>query len=350
VKENLAAQERARASFEQRQQVKLVSYEHALANRFTIDWNSYQPPQPDFLGTRIIEDLPLSELVPYIDWSPFFSSWQLIGKYPRIFDDAVVGEEAKKLFDDAQAELKLMLDNPTLKAKAVYGFWPANSDGDDVILWTDESRTQELMRFPMLRQQWERVGQKDFRSLADYVAPVAGSGQSPADHIGAFAVTAGHGCDELAKSIEAEGDDYRAIMIKALADRCAEAFAEYLHAKARTEWSFGTDEDLSSDELIAEKYRGIRPAFGYPACPDHLPKGELWTLLDAEAATGMSLTESFAMWPAASVSGLYFSLPEARYFAVDRLTKDQVESYAARRGITTKVAERWLAPNLGYNT
>ena len=349
VKENLAAQERSRASFEQRQQVKLTPYADALANRFTIDWDSYQPPKPDFLGTRIIENLPLAELVPFIDWSPFFSSWQLIGKYPRIFDDAVVGEEARKLFDDAQAELKLMLKNTTLKASAVYGFWPANSDGDDVVLWTDESRTEELMRFPMLRQQWERVGQKDFRSLADYVAPKAENGEPKADYIGAFAVTAGHGCDELAKSIEAAGDDYRAIMIKALADRCAEAFAEYLHAKARTEWSFGKGEGLSSDELIAEKYQGIRPAFGYPACPDHLPKGELWTLLDAEAATGMSLTESFAMWPAASVSGLYFSLPEARYFAVDRVTQDQVVSYAARRGITVKVAERWLAPNLGYN-
>lgn len=348
VAKNLEAQEKARAAFGQRQQVKLVPYADALANRFTTDWDDYEPPKPEFLGTRIIEDLPLEELVPYIDWSPFFSSWQLIGKYPRIFEDAVVGEEAKKLFEDAQTELKFLLDNKHLTAKAVYGFWPANSDGDDVVLWTDESRTKELMRFPMLRQQWERVGQKDFRSLADYVGPKDSSGGGRNDYIGAFAVTAGHGCDELAKKIEDEGDDYRSIMIKALADRCAEAFAEYLHAKARTEWGFGASEGLSNEELIGEKYQGIRPAFGYPACPDHLPKGPLWKLLDAEAATGMTLTESFAMFPASSVSGLYFSHPESRYFAVDRITKDQVEDYAGRMDITVKVAERWLAPNLGY--
>jgi 5-methyltetrahydrofolate--homocysteine methyltransferase len=350
VKQNLAAQEKAVAAFEQRQQVKLLPYQQALENRFTIDWEHYEPPRPDFLGTRVIEDLPLAELVPHIDWSPFFSSWQLIGKYPRIFEDKVVGEEARKLFDDAQSELKQLLADNSLRATAVYGFWPANSDGDDIILWTDETRSTELMRFPMLRQQWERVGQKDYRSLADYVAGVAGA-DAPVipDYIGAFAVTAGHGCDELARAVEASGDDYRAIMIKALADRFAEAFAEYLHAKVRTEWGFGNGEGLSNEDLIAEKYRGIRPAFGYPACPDHLPKGELWTLLDAEAATGMSLTESFAMWPAASVSGLYFSLPEARYFSVDRVTKDQVEHYAARRKMSVKDTERWLAPNLGYD-
>lgn len=348
VAKNLAAQEKARAAFGQRQQVKLVPYAKALENRFTTDWDNYEPPKPEFLGTRIIEDVALEELVPYIDWSPFFSSWQLIGKYPRIFEDDVVGEEAKKLFKDAQDELKFLLDGKHLTARAVYGFWPANSDADDVVLWTDESRSEELMRFPMLRQQWERVGQKDFRSLADYVGPKDASGSGKSDYIGAFAVTAGHGCDELAKKIEDEGDDYRSIMIKALADRCAEAFAEYLHAKARTEWGFGATEGLSNEELIGEKFQGIRPAFGYPACPDHLPKGPLWNLLDAEAATGMTLTESFAMFPASSVSGLYFSHPEARYFAVDRITKDQVEDYAGRMDITVKVAERWLAPNLGY--
>ncbi|MCL4108490.1 UNVERIFIED_CONTAM: hypothetical protein GTU68_046771 [Idotea baltica] len=344
VTKNLAAQEKARAAFGKRQQAKLIPYSDALEKRFRIDWDNYVPPKPEFVGTRIIEDLPLEELVPYIDWSPFFSSWQLIGKYPRIFDDAVVGEEAKKLFEDAQAELKLLLADKSLTCKAVYGFFPANADGDDIVLWTDEDRTTEHMRLPMLRQQWERVGQKDYRSLADYVAP---AGSVP-DYLGAFACTAGHGCDELAKKIEAEGDDYRSIMIKALADRFAEAFAEYLHAKARSEWGFGTCEQLSNDELISEKYRGIRPAFGYPSCPDHLPKGPLWELLDAEAAAGMTLTESFAMFPASSVSGLYFSLPEARYFAVDRITKDQVEAYAVRMNITVKVAERWLAPNLGY--
>ena len=353
VAKNLESQEKARASFGQRQQATLVPYEEALAKRFSPDWDNYSPPKPEFLGTRIIEDLPLEELVPYIDWSPFFSSWQLIGKYPRIFEDETIGEEAKKLFDDAQTELKLLLENKNLSARGVYGFWPANSDGDDVVLWTDDSRSEELMRFPMLRQQWERVGQKDFRSLADYVSPLR-SHRSPSDddyvdYIGAFAVTAGHGCDELAKQIETEGDDYRAIMVKALADRFAEAFAEYLHAKVRREWGYGENEEFNNDDLIAEKYQGIRPAFGYPSCPDHLPKGPLWKLLDAEAATGMTLTESFAMYPAASVSGLYFSHPESRYFAVDRITKDQVENYAARMNMTVKEIERWLAPNLGYD-
>jgi 5-methyltetrahydrofolate--homocysteine methyltransferase len=346
---NQAAQEKARASFEQRQQARLVPYQEALSKRFSVDWADYEPPKPEFLGTRTVENLPLEELVPYIDWSPFFSSWQLIGKYPRIFEDQTIGEEAKKLFQDAQTELNLLLQNKSLTAKGVYGFWPANSQGDDIVLWTDEDRSQELMRFPMLRQQWERKGQTEFRSLADYVAPV-GSESTPTkvDYIGAFAVTAGHGCDELVKQIEAEGDDYRAIMIKALADRFAEAFAEYLHDKARKEWGYGTSEELSAEDLIAEKYRGIRPAFGYPACPDHLPKGNLWKLLDAEAATSMTLTESFAMYPAASVSGLYFSLPKSRYFSVDRITKDQVEDYASRMNMSVAQIERWLAPNLGY--
>jgi len=351
VAKNLEAQAKAKASFAQRQQVTLVPYADALAKRFQIDWTNYAPPKPDFLGTRIIEDLPLEELVPFIDWSPFFSSWQLIGKYPKILNDAVIGEEARKLFADAQTELKSLLADKSIKARAVYGFWPANSDGDDIVLWTDETRAKERMRFPMLRQQWERVGQRDFRSLADYVAPMAKaeSGQRKADYIGAFAVTAGQGCDELAKSIEAEGDDYRAIMVKALADRFAEAFAEYLHARVRREWGYGKTESLTSEQLIDEKYKGIRPAFGYPSCPDHLPKGPLWELLDAEKATGMTLTTSFAMWPAASVSGLYFSLPESRYFSVDRITKDQVENYAARMHMSVKDMERWLAPNLGYN-
>jgi 5-methyltetrahydrofolate--homocysteine methyltransferase len=366
VAKNIEAQVRAKASFDQRQQVTLVPYADALAKRFSVDWKNYTPPKPEFIGTRIIEDLPLEELVPYIDWSPFFSSWQLIGKYPKILNDAVVGEEARKLFTDAQAELKHLLADRSIKARAVYGFWPANSDGDDIILWTDETRTKELTRFPMLRQQWERVGQTNYRSLADYVAPRCShhslsderrrhsESDGYMDYVGAFAVTAGHGCDELARAVEAAGDDYRAIMIKALADRFAEAFAEYLHAKVRREWRYGQAENLTSEQLIDEEYDGIRPAFGYPSCPDHLPKGPLWKLLDAEKATGMTLTSSFAMWPAASVSGLYFSLPDrlipgSKYFAVDRITKDQVENYAARMKMTVKEIERWLAPNLGYN-
>ena len=297
------------------------------------------------MGCRTISDLPLTELVPFIDWSPFFSSWELRGKYPQIFEDDVVGEEARKLFADAEEELNGLIADKRLTAKAVYGFWPAGSDGDDIVIFEDDSRTAEKLRFPMLRQQWERRGQDDYRSLADYVAPVD---SGTPDYVGAFAVTAGHGCHEFASQLEQEGDDYRSIMVKALADRFAEAFAEYLHRQARTDWGFGSSEGLDNEELIAEKYRGIRPAFGYPACPDHLPKGELWTLLNAEAETGISLTESFAMWPASSVSGLYFSHPNSRYFSVDRITLDQVESYATRRGITVAECERWLAPNLGY--
>ncbi len=348
VRKNREDQERARTAFGQRQQATLVPYQEALTRRFTPDWSATEFPQPDFTGTRVIDHLPLEELVPLIDWSPFFSSWQLIGKYPKIFEDDVVGEEARRLFDDAQKELKLLLANRSLTARGVYGFWPANSDGDDVVLWSDESRTKELMRFPMLRQQWERKGQTVFRSLSDYVAPV-GSDSAYKDYIGAFAVTAGHGCEELAAAAEADGDDYRAILIKALADRMAEAFAEYLHRKVRCEWGYGSLENLTNDDLIDEKYRGIRPAFGYPACPDHLPKGRLWELLNTEEAIGMTLTESFAMWPAASVSGLYFSHPESRYFSVDRITKDQVEDYAGRMQITMNEMERWLAPNLGYD-
>ena len=281
--------------------------------------------------------------VPWIDWSPFFMSWQLIGKYPKILQDPIVGEEARRLFADAQQELQQLVADQQLTARAVYGFWPANSDGDDIVLWKNEQRDQELLRFPMLRQQWERVGQRDFRCLADYVAPVG----TP-DYIGAFALTAGHGCDELAKRVEAEGDDYRAIMIKALADRLAEAFAEYLHARVRAEWEYGTAEQFTNEQLINEEYRGIRPAFGYPSCPDHLPKGRLWQLLDVEQQIGMSLTSSYAMWPASSVSGLYFSHPEARYFSVDRVTSEQVQDYANRMGLTVAEMERWLAPNLGY--
>ncbi|MCL4113229.1 UNVERIFIED_CONTAM: hypothetical protein GTU68_052579 [Idotea baltica] len=341
-----AEQEKARVAFAGRQQKSLIPYADAFKKRFKTDWSTYTPPKPDFLGTKTIADLSLDELTPLIDWSPFFASWELHGKYPKILEDKVVGTQARELFADAQEELNALIAENRITAKAVYGFWPAASDGDDVVVYEDESRSTEKVRFPMLRQQWERKGQDDFRSLADYIAPVD---SGVADYIGAFAVTAGHGVDEFADRLKEDNDDYRSIMVKALADRCAEAFAEYMHRKARTLWGFGKDESLSNEQLIAEKYRGIRPAFGYPACPDHLPKGELWTLLNAEAETGISLTESFAMWPASSVSGLYFSHPNSRYFSVDRVTIDQVESYAARRGITVAECERWLAPNLGYS-
>jgi 5-methyltetrahydrofolate--homocysteine methyltransferase len=346
-KENRAAQQKDRDAFQQRRQRKLVPYADALKRRFQIDWSKAEMPKPAFTGSRVLRGFPLGEIVPYIDWSPFFMAWELTGKYPNIFKDPKVGEEARKLFADAQQLLDRIAGKdgkPLLTANGVYGFYPANADGDDVIVYTDESRTHEVTRFHMLRQQWEREGQTSFRSLADYVAPVS-SGK--ADFLGAFAVTTGIGTDELVKEFEAKHDDYNAIMTKALADRLAEAFAELLHERARRDWGFA--EKLSKEELIEEKYRGIRPAPGYPACPDHTEKATLWQLLNVEEAAGIQLTDSFAMWPAASVSGLYFGHPEARYFAVDMLTRDQIEEYAKRKGMTLAVVERWLAPNLSYD-
>ena len=356
-----ASQERARERFGQQQDRKLVPFAEARQRRFASDWDAIDLPQPAFWGTRTLSDFPLSTLREFIDWSPFFATWQLRGKFPAILKDATVGEEAAKLFDEANRLLDEVIADGRFTAKGVYGFWPASGIGEDVVLWkTDAIDTVQsaisagerpddehiAAVFPMLRQQWERKGQSEFRSLADYVAPIE-SGRL--DSVGAFAVTAGHGTEEMAKAYEDAGDDYLSIMTKAVADRLAEAFAECLHHTARRDWGFGRDESLSNDELIAEKYRGIRPAFGYPACPDHLPKRELWKLLDAEAETGISLTESLAMYPASSVSGLYFAHPQARYFSVDRVTEDQVEDYADRMGIEKAMAERWLAPNLGYD-
>ena len=344
--ENRAAQERHREAFGQRQQKKLVPYAEALERRFQTDWAAYDPPTPSFFGTKVLDDYPLAELIDYIDWSPFFQAWELHGKFPRILEDEIVGSEAKRLYDDARRLLDRIVSEKRLVARGVYGFWPAGSDGDDVVLFTDETRTNELCRFSMLRQQWERRGQKDFRSLADYIAPID-SGKC--DSLGAFAVTAGHGTDEFVQEFMAQHDDYSAIMTKAIADRFAEAFAERLHKQVRHDWGFGQQEGLSNDELIAEKYRGIRPAAGYPACPDHTEKATLWKLLDAEKATGITITESFAMWPAAAVSGLYFSHPKSRYFSVDRITRDQAEDYARRKGMSLAEVEKWLAPNLGYD-
>jgi len=341
-----ADQQRDRDNFGKGQERKLVPYAEALERRHQTDWETVDIPTPSFLGLRTIDEMDLATLREYIDWTPFFMTWQLIGKYPKIFDDENIGEEAKKLYADANAMLDRVVDEKLLTAKGVYGFWPATSMGDDVCVDPQLSTLNSQLTFPMLRQQWERKGQKDFRSLADYIAP-AESGRT--DYIGAFAVTTGHGCDELVAEFEAKHDDYNSIMAKAVADRLAEAFAEYLHERVRCEWGFGKDEGLSNDDLIAEKYRGIRPAFGYPACPDHTPKQTLWKLLDAEARTGIKLTESYAMWPAASVSGLYFAHPQSRYFTVDRITKDQVESYAERTGMTIAEVERWLAPVLGYD-
>ncbi|HEX7450153.1 MAG TPA: methionine synthase, partial [Pirellulales bacterium] len=340
-------QEQARLveAYQQRQSVNLVSYAQAVAQRFTPDWATATIDTPAFLGVRVLEDFSLEELLPYIDWSPFFMTWELRGKYPKIFDDRTVGGEARKLFDDARRLLDEMVSKRLLRASGVYGFWPAASAGDDIVVYADESRERPLTTFHTLRQQWQRKGTEVYYALADFIAP-ASSGRS--DYLGAFAVTAGHGADELAQKYQVDHDDYNAIMAKALADRLAEAFAERLHEIARRDWGYGRDETLTNDDLIDEKYRGIRPAPGYPACPDHTEKRILFDLLGAEQVAAIKLTESFAMHPAASVSGLYFAHPESRYFSVDRITRDQVEDYARRKQMTVAEIERWLSPNLGY--
>ena len=346
LEELRAGQQRERESFAARRQRKLVSYADAKTRRFTIDWNARPLPVPRFLGAKVLDDAPLEQIVPYIDWSPLFMTWELKGKYPKIFRDPIVGDEARRLYDDAQRLLHAIVKDKQLTANGVYGFFPANTVGEDVVVYTDESRTTERARFPMLRQQWEREGQTSFRSLADYIAPKE---SGVPDYLGAFAVTTGIGAEALTERFDRDHDDYNSIMAKALADRLAEAFAEMLHQQARRDWGYGLSEDLTTDDLIEEKYTGIRPAAGYPSCPDHTEKATLWTLLDAEKSTGIHLTESFAMHPGASVSGLYFAHPEARYFAVDLITRDQVENYAARKNMTLAQAERWLAPNLGYD-
>jgi 5-methyltetrahydrofolate--homocysteine methyltransferase len=345
-RQNRAAQQRDRESFGRRAARKLVSYSEAVERRLKLDFANGAVSVPAFLGTRMLHEIPLDEIVPFIDWSPFFLSWELKGKYPRILDDAVIGSKARELFDDAKALLARIVSEKRLRANAVYGFFPANADGDDIVIYTDRSRRTERMRFPCLREQWEREGRVAFRSLADFVAPRE---TGILDYLGAFAVTAGIGLESLVQEFEREHDDYSAIMSKALADRLAEAMAEMLHKKARAEWGFGRDENLSYDELIEEKYRGIRPASGYPSCPDHTEKRALWELLDVENAAGIVLTESYAMYPAASVSGFYFAHPQARYFAVDFINRDQVRSYAARKGMPVAEVERWLAPNLAYD-
>jgi 5-methyltetrahydrofolate--homocysteine methyltransferase len=296
-------------------------------------------PTPPFLGTRVIEPK-LSTLREYIDWTFFFHAWELKGKFPAILDSPSHGAVARELFDHAKEMLDEIERNHWLQAKGVYGFWPAQAEGDDVAL-------ENGVRFPMLRQQVDHGDDKPYLSLADFVAPTAGRAQGAhSDHIGAFAVTAGLGVDELVERYQAEHDDYRAIMVKALADRLAEAFAEYLHEVARRSW-YETGPKLSGEDLIGEKYRGIRPAFGYPACPDHSEKHKLFDLLDARSI-GMDLTESGAMTPTAAVAGLYFAHPQSRYFMVGKVGRDQVEDYALRKGMPVTEAERWLRPVLGY--
>ncbi len=343
-RENAELQRQLVASFQQRQ-TRLVPYAEAFRRRFATDWSAVRIDRPAFTGLRVLGDFPLERLLDYIDWSPFFLAWELRGRFPAILDDPESGPAARELYDNARRLLDGILRNRLLRARAVYGFWPAASDGDDLVVYADETRQREATRFHTLRQQWERKGQDCFRALADYVAPLD-SGRE--DYLGAFVVSAGFGADELSARYRAALDDYNAIMVQALADRLAEALAELLHAQARRDWGYGAEETLSQEDLIAERYRGIRPAPGYPSQPDHTEKRALFDLLQAERQVGVTLTENYAMRPPASVCGLYFAHPAARYFALDRITRDQVEDYARRKGLTLAEAERWLAPNLGY--
>ncbi|MDB5336078.1 MAG: methionine synthase [Planctomycetaceae bacterium] len=349
--ENRRQQERDRQRFSQRQAQKLVPYAQAFQRRFHTDWQDVRIDVPAKLGVQVLDDYPLEKLVPFIDWSPFFMSWELKGKYPAIFQDPNCGEVAKKLFDEAQELLQEIIQKKWLRARGVYGLWPANSVGDDVEVYSPESahlpydKRTIIAKFHFLRQQWERVGQSAFRSLAEYIAP-AESGRM--DYIGAFAVTTGVGMEDIVAHFKRENDDYQLNLAQSLADRMAEAFAEALHKRVRDEWGYGIEEGLSNDDMIAEKYRGIRPAAGYPACPDHTEKRTLFDLLHAEENTSLQLTENFAMYPAAAVSGLYFAHPAARYFSVDLMMKDQIEAYTQRKGWPLHEVERWLSPNLGY--
>jgi 5-methyltetrahydrofolate--homocysteine methyltransferase len=342
---NRAAQERLRAVHASKQGKPLVAIEEARARRTPIDWRAADLATPSFFGRRELRNVPLAELRPYVDWTFFFSAWELSGRFPKIFENPRYGAEARKLYDDANALLDELEKSRALSASAVYGFWRAASEGDDVLLYEDEARTREAARFAMLRQQRPHDEDAPLRSLADFVAPRE---TGLADSVGAFAVTAGLGAEALAKKAEAAHDDYRAILVKAVADRLAEAFAEKLHADVRRAWGYGAGESLTNEELIEERYRGIRPAFGYPACPDHSEKRTLFRLLDAPKV-GLSLTESCAMWPAASVSGLYFAHPQARYFNVGLIGRDQALDYARRKRMPLAEVERWLAPNLGYD-
>ncbi|MCJ8286123.1 MULTISPECIES: methionine synthase [Halomonas] len=325
-----------------------LSYADARARKPALDWQGYTPPAPTFTGLKVFEDYDLNELVDRIDWTPFFMSWELVGKYPKILDDKVVGEAARQLFDEAQVMLRKLIDERLIQARGVIGLWPANSVDDDVIeVYSDETRGEVIERLHHIRQQTTKNREGVCYSLADFIAP-KDSGKP--DWIGGFAVTAGHGVEELSAAYKAKGDDYNAIMVQALADRLAEAFAELIHERVRKEfWAYVPEEQLDNEALIAEKYQGIRPAPGYPACPDHTEKATLFRMLDAEASTGLELTESFAMWPAAAVSGWYFSHPQSKYFATGKITRDQVEALASRKGMELDVMERWLSPVLSYD-
>ena len=324
---------------------KLVSLETARKRRTAIEWRAEDLPTPEFTGVRVLDNFPLATLREFIDWTPFFHTWGLKGVYPRILDHPDHGAQARQIFTEGNALLDRIVEEQLITARGVYGLFPASAVGDDVELYTDETRDTVLERFHFLRQQLQKEGGEPCRSLSDFVAPKE---TGLPDHIGAFAVTSGIGLKELCDRFRAENDDYNAIMAEALADRLAEAFAECLHKCVRDEWGYGRAEGLSNAELIQEKYRGIRPAAGYPACPDHTEKGTLWRLLDVGAKTGMLITESFAMWPGSSVSGLYFAHPESKYFSLGKIDRDQVVDYHERKGMSVAEVERWLAPNLNY--
>jgi 5-methyltetrahydrofolate--homocysteine methyltransferase len=320
--------------------VKLMGLDEARANAPQLKFDGL--PTPEFTGVRTVVPS-LDELTRLIDWSPFFHTWELRGVYPKILQHEKHGEEARKLFADAQKLLAKITSEQLLRPRGVYGFFPANRAGDDIELFADRSRSNGLATFHFLRQQMKKENGAPNWCLADFVAPAVVE-----DYIGGFAVTSGHGLEDLIKQFKADHDDYNAIMAEALADRLAEAFAEWLHWRVRHEWGYGNSERLSPEELIQEKYLGIRPAAGYPACPDHTEKKTLWELLDVEKNAGIKLTESFAMWPGSSVSGLYFSHPDSKYFAVGKLGRDQIQDYHLRKGMSIPEVERWLGPYLDY--
>jgi 5-methyltetrahydrofolate--homocysteine methyltransferase len=327
-----------------RQQV--VSLEAARARHAPIEWRAEDLAIPEFTGIHVLDDFPLATLREFIDWTPFFHAWGLKGVFPRILEEGDRGTQARQLFADGNSLLDRIIETKPITARGVYGFFPANAEGDDVVLFSDCKRKEILEEFHFLRQQAHKEGNEPCRSLSDFIAPKQ---TGLADYIGAFAVTSGIGLKELCDRFRAEHDDYNAIMAEAIADRLAEAFAECLHKRVRDEWGYGRQENLSNADLIQEKYRGIRPAPGYPACPDHTEKGPLWHLLDVHKNTGMQITESFAMWPGSSVSGLYFAHPESRYFSLGKIDRDQVSDYSKRKGMSVSEVERWLSPNLNYD-
>jgi 5-methyltetrahydrofolate--homocysteine methyltransferase len=346
IVEVLESQAKLRESHNRVRNIKRLSYDKARERAPNYEWTEDVPVKPPFLGTRLLDNISLRDIAAFIDWTPFFHTWELRGKYPAILEHETWGEPARELFANAQAMLEQLIEDGSLTAKAVYGYFPANSVGDDILLYSDESREHELMNLHTLRQQRDRANNAPLYALSDFVAPAE---TGLVDYVGAFAVTAGIGTAELVAKFEADHDDYNSILVKALADRLAEALAEYLHKQVRVECGIESDDDFNNDELIREKYRGIRPAPGYPACPDHTEKPKLFSLLKVEEQIGVSLTEHFAMTPAASVCGWYFNHPESRYFGVNYLGSDQVEQYARRKGMSIKEIERWLSPVLGYD-